>query len=132
MKVNWDGALDMQTQVIDMGGIVRDSEGEVIASICSNLSHYTLLVIAEALALRWVMILYEEMGLTQLSFEGDFLIVVKAACGLKVGNKVLGPINVYDIQNLLLSHPDWTVNYAPQKSNIAIHTLAKLACTLLT
>lgn len=75
---------------------MRDSVGEVLASVCSSLSFSSKPDIAEALTLRRVMILCEEMGITQLHFEGDCLTVIRAVGGLSVHSKDVERI-VFDI-----------------------------------
>lgn len=125
MKANWDGALDLQNQDTSMGGIVHDSEGVVVVSTCNNLSHSTMPIKAEALAFRRVMILCKEMDLTHLNFEGNYIMVVNAACGFRESHKAI-------IHYLLQTHPDWKISYALKESNKVAHALAKLTCSLST
>lgn len=123
LKANWDGVLDLQNQDTGMGGIVHDSEGVVLVSTCNNLSHSTMPIIAEALAFRRMMILCKEMGLTHLNFEGNYIMLVNAACGFGESHKAI-------IHYLLQTHPDWKISFAPEESNKVAHVLAKLACSL--
>lgn len=131
MKVNWDGAKDVAGQKTDFGGIVRDSVGEVLAFICSSLSYPSKPDVAKALALWRVMIICEEIGLTQLHFGRDCHTIIRAVGGVGVGSKDVMPI-IYDIQYLLQNHPVWSIGFAPRKCNHVVHALAKLALCLLT
>lgn len=54
-KVNWDGATNVSSKTIGLGGVVRDFGGAIHAFVCSKLHFLSKLVAFEALALHRVL-----------------------------------------------------------------------------
>ncbi|XP_035541705.1 uncharacterized protein LOC118344698 [Juglans regia] len=54
-KVNWDAALDVKNKKVGIGVIIRDSEGEILACLCSMMDAHLKPVMAEGHALRRAM-----------------------------------------------------------------------------
>lgn len=58
--------------------IIRNCEGEIMASCCELLNMVSQSVEAEALALRKAVELCIDMGFSKVIFEGDVQVVIKA------------------------------------------------------
>lgn len=68
-----------QSKKIGLGGVIRDADGEVDVAICLNQFVVQWLEVAEALALRKIMQICEDLDMIRVIFEGNCLLVVKAA-----------------------------------------------------
>lgn len=55
--------------------------------------------------------------------------MIKAASNPFLNDDDLGPI-LYDIQHILVNAMDWKVTFTPRNATQAVHSLAKLACSL--
>lgn len=73
-KVNLDAALQQNGEA-GGGLIARDSYGEVIAAACRLLGPVLAPSIAEALALRWLMLMAKDLGVRRVAFETDCLVL---------------------------------------------------------
>lgn len=109
--------------------MVRDLEGVVQASVSSNLHFLSKLVVVETLALCRVLLLYEQMGLSQLYVEGDCSNVVHAAFGTSICSKEIEPIIFY-IRYLLRLHLEWSLVHVLCEYDQVVHALAKLALSM--
>lgn len=77
-KGNWDIVLDLNNAKIGAGWIiVRNWEGEMVASLCMPKKLINDPVMAEIVALDRAMELSLEIGLEHVIFEGDALAVIK-------------------------------------------------------
>ncbi|XP_040998121.1 uncharacterized protein LOC121244147 [Juglans microcarpa x Juglans regia] len=77
-KANWDTAIDKGNSRLGIGVIVRNSEGSVMASLCSSMDLIPDPLLAEAVATRRASSFCVELGLQHIILEGDSLSVVKA------------------------------------------------------
>lgn len=105
MKVNWDEALETSINISSFGGIIPDLEGELQASMCSNMNYFLTPIVAMAIALSKIIVL------TLLTFEGDCQLLVKASYGARC--KEILPL-VHDIQYLLHHQPGWQLRFVPR------------------
>lgn len=65
-KVNWDVVVDAKANFTGLGGISRDSKGEVHVSYCSILTFAMKHELAKAMALRKSMTTCMELGLSPI------------------------------------------------------------------
>ena len=77
-KINFDGAIFENFGRAGLGVVVRDVEGMVIAALSQNIRLPSSVDSVEALAARRVIILAQEISLTQVVVEGDSLKVIAA------------------------------------------------------
>lgn len=98
LKCNWDAALNLTTA--GLGGIVRDSGGEVLVTLCCRSSSRLKPVVAEASALWTAMFICWELGLADIVFEGDCLQVINAVNDHKTSEDELSPI-LFDVHYML-------------------------------
>jgi diadenosine tetraphosphatase ApaH/serine/threonine PP2A family protein phosphatase len=77
-KINWDTAICLKRGVVGMGAVIHDSAGRVLAVRCMvKIGRFTPLV-AEAWAEGQALIFGKELGLTNITLEGDSKLVVDA------------------------------------------------------
>lgn len=70
-KANWDAAFDVKKNKMRIGIVIRDSRGEVIATLFNCEDHVTSQKIAEFNALRRALVLCAEIDIHAVVFEGD-------------------------------------------------------------
>lgn len=79
------------------------------------------------MALRKMMTIAKDLGLTNVEFEGDCKLVVVAINSNIPSHDSISPI-VFDIQKMLHSDKHWIVSYGPREQNRRANCLANLAC----
>lgn len=127
VKINWDAALNVSNHSTDLGGLIRDSKGDVLLAFCSNLGTLIEPYMAEALALRKAMVLCWELQFHTALFEGDCLQLISEAISSKILGNEIHPI-IYDIRTFLKQAPGWSTQFCCREANRATHLLAKIAC----
>ena len=70
-KVNFDGALFQANDCAGLGVVIRNGEGQVMASLSQNIPLPSTVIEVEALAARRALILAQEIGFTRVVLEGD-------------------------------------------------------------
>ncbi|XP_041001645.1 uncharacterized protein LOC121247346 [Juglans microcarpa x Juglans regia] len=78
IKVNWDAAWRVNDYRCGIGVVIRDSCGEVLASLCCPKQNVVDPVVAEIYALWRAMKFCEELKFSMVQLEGDALSVVQA------------------------------------------------------
>lgn len=125
-KANQDASCDFHNNITGLGGIFKDSEGEILASICSfkHLIHRPELV--KALALRRIMKLSLELGFSYVVFEGDCQWLINL---VNSNFESLSDLRLvlYDIQQLLNQHPLQSIKFIYREANKVANNLAKWA-----
>lgn len=76
------------------------------------------------------MLLFWDLGLFDILFEGDCLSIVNVVNSPQTLDDVMRPI-IYDICCLLETTQGWHVQFALRKSNRVTCSLAKYACNIL-
>lgn len=61
VKAIWDASLNTFTNSTGLGGIIRDSNGHALVTICSTISNLISPSLAEAIALRKLMLVWWEL-----------------------------------------------------------------------
>lgn len=128
IKFNWDATAKKATLCTGIGGLVRDSAGEVLTASSSIYPWALPPNITEASTLRHMLLLSHDLGFRNVIFEVDCLKVVTAVHNKIPTNDALSPI-IHDIQQILLGHPHWTVAYTPKNLNRGADFLANIACS---
>jgi hypothetical protein len=125
-KLNWDAALDKNQRLIGVGIVARDSEGKVIAVMCSSQRYISDSSVAEAFGARLCAEFGLFMGLRSVILEGDALEVVQE---LKRVNEDAGHLGnlIGEIRFLLRSFDCWSINHVKREGNKVAYTLAKFA-----
>lgn len=73
MKINWNATLDLKNKKMGAGVVIRDEEGEVLASLCMSKPQVTSPIIAETTTLWRAVKLCAELKIDKVLLEGDAL-----------------------------------------------------------
>ncbi|XP_042962682.1 uncharacterized protein LOC122296954 [Carya illinoinensis] len=129
VKVNWDAALKIKEGRMGIGVVIRDENGDVMVSLCSQRRNVRDPLVAELQALRQAMKLCADLNITDVIFEGDALKVVKAVNNPESSWEWHGQV-VEDIKKVLRNRISWKVIHAYRESNYVAHFLAKFSFTV--
>jgi ribonuclease HI len=126
IKANWDAALDIQTQRMGVGTVLRDAAGRVLAAMCCSIPFINEPSTAEAIALWKAVSFCVELGIPRLHMEGDSLEVVQAlqqpeSCWSRYGQLI------DDTRSRLDSTQEWCISHTRREANEAAHQMAKAA-----
>ncbi|KAK9987412.1 hypothetical protein SO802_032363 [Lithocarpus litseifolius] len=89
-KTNFDGAVFADTGEASIGVVVRNSKGEVMASLLEKIPNPSSTVLLELLAARRVALFMSEVGLDNSILEGDSDVIVNALNKGDLFNTTLG------------------------------------------
>ncbi|XP_042979954.1 uncharacterized protein LOC122310138 [Carya illinoinensis] len=126
---NWDATLDTKNRTMGMRIVIRDANGEVLASVCSkrpNVVHPTL---AECLALWKAIEVCKDLAFSKVILEGDAEAVIKKVNNVEEDLSWMGHI-IEDVKIVVKGRKDWKVRFIPREGNNVAHLLAKHALTL--
>lgn len=106
--------------------IIRDSQGDIMACLCTSVDFILNPAIAEAYVLRRVMKFCLDLGVQSAIFKGDALSVVQATNNkdeiwIEMGS------TVEDTRKMLSQNLSWSVVYMYREVNCITDTLVKLA-----
>lgn len=126
LKVNFDGALFMDSFKEGIDVVIRDSTGKVIGALSERIVLPTTVDDVEALACKRAIEFALEKGLQQVVFEGDSTTILNYIQG---GSPSLEPFgNIIEDSSILasqLSHCSFS--HVRRKGNAVFNKLAKLA-----
>ncbi|XP_041001018.1 uncharacterized protein LOC121246799 [Juglans microcarpa x Juglans regia] len=125
IKINWDVAVRERGNRLGVGIVVRDSEGDILASYMQPLHFCSQAEIAEARGLISAVKLCKELSLQRVIFEGDSLQVVNA---VKQNAQSYGMLQctVNDVY-LILAGITWKISHVKRDANQVAHLLAQKA-----
>ena len=99
-KVNVDGTSLEQDSFSSVGVVIRDSKGQVVATLCLLLQSYYSAELTKVFALEQGVLLAQELQLPQVIFESDSLAVIQAindkALRSNFGHLIQGILQVCD------------------------------------
>lgn len=126
IKFNWDASLDHSGKRMGVGIIARAGTGEFYAALVTTMPFIRDREVAEAMAAWRAFMFCEDLGVHKAVFEGDYLNVVNAInsheeCWRSCGNLVGG------MQEKLMQHSEWLVNFTRREANLVAYCLAKHA-----
>lgn len=114
-KVNWEAVVDNQNNKGGIGLVIKNSEGELMASLCLNIN--CSMNIAEACALRRAAILCQELGLFDVVLElGDSKVIVAATNSREELNVDYG-IVVADVHSIIADRDNWSICVTHRDAN---------------
>lgn len=87
-KVNFDGALFERENRADLGVIIGNQDGLVMASLSEVVLLPSTVIEVETLASRWAVEFALELGFDNIVLEGDLKVLIKL---LKSSNRSLAP-----------------------------------------
>lgn len=104
MKANWDAAINKITNSIGLGGLIRDSKGDVLVSFGCCINNLLSTALAEALGLRKLLMVRLYLQTFNVIFEGNCLQVIFAANHPKPDGDIFYSV-IWDIHKLLQKVP---------------------------
>uniref|UniRef100_A0A2N9HKV4 CCHC-type domain-containing protein n=1 Tax=Fagus sylvatica TaxID=28930 RepID=A0A2N9HKV4_FAGSY len=118
VKVNYDGAVFLETMEAGLGVVIRDELGRPMVSLSQKVPFPGSSTAVEALALRRAMFLAIEMGFYSVIVEGDSEMLVRAVTSLGGSATVYGHV-VEDVQYLTqqMTHCEFTYVQTSTKPN---------------
>ncbi|XP_075664873.1 uncharacterized protein LOC142634467 [Castanea sativa] len=124
-KVNYDGAMLKDSGKAGIGVVIRNENGEVMASLAEKITKPDCVEVLEALAARRAILFAIELGLQQVIIEGDSEIVFKALSGVCSDRSCIGHIfkDYKSILGLFQTHS----SYTRRQCNSVAYALAKRA-----
>ncbi|XP_065621510.1 uncharacterized protein LOC136064118 [Quercus suber] len=80
LRVNFDGVVFKEENMAGPGVVIRDENGQVIASMAEKVSllNFVATAIEEALAIVKVVTFAQDIGLTSVIVEGDLEIIINS------------------------------------------------------
>jgi hypothetical protein len=126
-KTNWDATIDQQKMRIKFEVVMRNCQGQPVATRCFSVEGHLDPAAAETLGAYHVAVLSKEMGAQNLVLEGDAQVVIFAIKSELKHDGCYGHL-VEDIKSLLHSFSQWECCYIGCSCNGVAHSLAKLAC----
>ncbi|KAA3485352.1 glycine, alanine and asparagine-rich protein-like [Gossypium australe] len=124
VKINFDGAYDLKDQCSASGVVVRDNEGEVLASKSKIYTNVASAFAAEALACREAVQVGFDMQQRRVIIEGDSLTVIKRCRYDSTDRSLIGSF-IYDIRQKKQFFSEIRFDFIPRVGNILAHMLAK-------
>ncbi|XP_042953522.1 uncharacterized protein LOC122290063 [Carya illinoinensis] len=129
LKVNWDATWKAKEDRSGIGVVIRDSSGEIVASLCCPRTKVQDAMVAEVYALWRAMKLCVELNFKKVQFEGDALSVVKAVNSSEECWERHGQV-VEDLKDALRKRIGWAVVHVDRCCNNVAHSLAKIALSI--
>lgn len=126
LKTNWDAALDLKYKCMGVGIIVRDSDGAVVAALCSTIPYIFDPTLAEGVSLWRVVLLCLDLEIPRLILEGDSHEIVQALlqgglCWSRYGYLI------EEARHKLNGLQELSVTHTQREANKVAHRLAKAA-----
>ena len=129
-KVNVDGAVFKEQGSIGVGVVIRNAQGEVMGVMSKEISRPLGAIKARAKAMEVGILFAWDLGLKNIVAEGDSLAVVQALKG-----SIIPTISIQKVTEgiswWLKKFDNWKILHARRSSNIAAHSMAKEAKSIL-
>ncbi|XP_062152877.1 uncharacterized protein LOC133861169 [Alnus glutinosa] len=128
IKLNWDSALARGKQLMGVGVIARDSEGQVVASMCTVQHYISDSVIAEASTIA-TLEFGKFLNLQSIFLEGDPLEITTALGRLDDDSSKYGNL-IMDARRMFRGFRSWNISHVRRDGNMVAHSLAKFVISL--
>ena len=123
-KVNYDGALFSQQGKAGLGVIIRNSEGDVMASMSQQIPLPTIVAQVEALAVRRAAVFALEIGINKAILEGNSETIVKELMEPTPSLALHGRL-IQDVKSLQNSFNFLSFTHVHRQGNNVAHALAR-------
>ncbi|KAM6544988.1 hypothetical protein CsatB_025724 [Cannabis sativa] len=127
LKVNVDGAVFSASGSFGVGGLARDSNGQLIEVFCMHKAGCFQPSLVEAIGVKEALSWIKNKGWEHVTLETDSLVVVQALQSNVVMHSVFGSTITYCL-NLLKSLSHVNVCFVKRSANNTAHCLARGAC----
>ena len=128
-KTNFDRAMFEDSGKAGIGVIIRNSRGEVMASLAKKIknkkNNRSSVETVELLAARWAVILVQELDFENSIFEGESEIVINPLQNNDRLESSIGHL-VQDTLSFVNSLKSWSFSHIGKQGNDVAHTLAKI------
>ncbi|KAF5444675.1 hypothetical protein F2P56_033791 [Juglans regia] len=131
VKVNFDAAVNQKEKRMGAEVVIRDSRGDVLVSLSTQLQWVNSPFMAECKALSKAIELCKELGFYRVWFEGDAKGVVDRVNKEEEDDSWEGLV-VGDLQKELRSCRGWKLSFVHRECNEVAHSLAKLGVSIDT
>ncbi|XP_042974637.1 uncharacterized protein LOC122306269 [Carya illinoinensis] len=128
-KANWDASIDKMQCRVGVGVVVRDWNGQVVATLRSQRDLFPDPLLAESIVALKAVILCNQLNMQDIILEGDSLNVVQMIKGEEKNWSCTGMI-IQDTRTLLKKMKNWSVMHVSRNFNSIAHCLAKDALKL--
>ncbi|XP_042972836.1 uncharacterized protein LOC122304642 [Carya illinoinensis] len=129
IKANWDATLKIEKGRMGAGVVIRNENGDLMVSVCSQKQNVCSSLVAELQALWCALRICAGLNLTEVVFEGDALNIVKAVNNPETNWEWHGQL-VEDVKDILKNRPMWKVIHTYRECNRVAHFLAKFSLTV--
>ena len=130
LKINYDGAVFKETKEAGIGVVIKDSTGQVIASMVERVSMPQTVAEVEALAARRVVKFAKELYLQSIIVEGDSELITRALQQEGPSFACYGQL-IEETQELFGLFNSCNVTDVRRKGNSLAHNLARHVSSLL-
>ena len=115
------------TSEAGIGVVIQNEFGEVMAALSEKIALPSSVETLELLAARRATVIAMELGLQQISFEGDAEGVIKALSQRDVTHSPVGHL-VKDFRSIASSLGTFSLSHTKRQGNNVAHALARTAC----
>ena len=123
LKANFDGAVFANPGETGIGVVIQNEFGEVMAALSEKIALPTSVETLELLAARRATVFAMELGLQQISFEGDAEGVIKALSKRDVTHSLVGHL-VKDFRSIASSLGTFSLSHTRRQGNNVAYALA--------
>jgi len=126
IKVNWDASLNVNSELVGMGCVIRNGEGIVIAAKCCVCKAVVDPVCAEVMAALVALDFCCELGVDSIECEGDSLQVIKGVSSSGLSLDRIGHfLDAIKEKAATFSNCKWS--HCLREANEVAHLLARRA-----
>ena len=129
LKINVDGAISKHPNLVDVGFVIRDDTGRLVAAMCRSIAVPLGPLEVEAKAFEVGLQLARDIGYHDVILEGDSLILVRALYGLSLPPSTVDSL-VVGMQHMCSEFHTVYVSHVRRQGNKPAHILAKHALSL--
>ena len=126
LKINYDGAVFRDSNSAGLGVVVRDSMGEVLASLAENIPLPQTVADVEAAAARRAIMFARELSLSRVILEGDSEIINRAIQAEEQSLASYGNL-IEEIKLQAESFLSFRSSHVKRNRNSVAHSLARHA-----
>ncbi|XP_042939565.1 uncharacterized protein LOC122274608 [Carya illinoinensis] len=129
IKANWDATLKLEEGRMGAGVVIRNENGDLMVSVCSQKQNVCNPLVAELQALWCALRICADLNLTEVVFEGDALNIVKVVNNSESNWEWHGQL-VEDVKDILRNRPMWKLIHTYRECSRVAHFLAKFSLTV--
>lgn len=125
MKENWDATFNQESNRIGGGIVIKDEYGEPLVLLSCNKGGVSHPLTTKIWTLWRGLKLCDKLNFTNMVFEIDALVVIKAINSEEVCWTWYGQL-IEDIHSIIRNRKNWLIQYTCRDFNNVAHTLANI------